>query len=202
MKTLLDIGCNVGGFSLYFPDKFDRFILVDANNEALEEAKKKQYGGEAVFLNFAVGAGASKTLFLNSGSVLSSTSQKWQESGRFKDTTWTGTTVVPAISLQALVDDYEPAFIKIDIEGGELEAIQTLTKKACPLCFEWVREFKDDAIAAMEYLVSLGYTQFAIGKGDYPLGEPANYQGLLEAKNTVLEYISSDNNMWGMVNAK
>jgi len=201
MRTLLDIGCNVGGYSLYFPDKFDRFVLVDANNEAIEEAKKKQYGGEAVFLNFAVGAGASKTLFLNSGSVLSSTSQKWKESSRFKDTTWTGTTVVPAISLQSLVDDYEPSFIKIDIEGSDLEAIKTLAKKTCSLCFEYVLEFTKDTILAIEYLSSLGYTQFSIEKGDYPLLE-SNWKSLEDAIYTLKDFNSKNKDNWGMVNVK
>lgn len=62
------------------------------------------------------------------------------------------------IRLDTMVSVYGiPDLIKIDVEGGEYECLQTLTQKVPNVCFEWVYEFKDLANKCLDYLFRLGF---------------------------------------------
>ena len=84
-----------------------------------------------------------------------------QSSGRFAAYHWERVERVPVTTLDALIERYgEPAFIKIDVEGFELEVLKGLSRPVRALSFEFTPECADAALACVERLESLGFSRF------------------------------------------
>ena len=93
---------------------------------------------------------------------MSTASEEWVKDSRFADSFSNTTKIqVETITLDDLIKQYgEPRFIKIDVEGYELEVLQGLTTKQADICFEWVEERISKAKECCEYLSKLGYENF------------------------------------------
>ena len=84
---------------------------------------------------------------------------------------WTRTITVPMTTLDALIARHGvPAFIKIDVEGFEQEALEGLTRAVKALSFEFTTIQRDVALACVERCIAMGYTRF-----NAALGESQNF---------------------------
>ena len=74
---------------------------------------------------------------------------------------WTRSLPVRVTTLDALIDKHgAPAFIKIDVEGFEEEALQGLAHAVKALSFEFTTIQRDVALGCIERCIALGYARF------------------------------------------
>jgi FkbM family methyltransferase len=138
-----DLGANYGS-------RTSIFLLLGAKVVALEPQQScyeylvQKYGKKVVFLQ--KGAGAQKEVrdfyICDNNSPISTFSKNWIEEfkeSRFAGSQWNRTEKIELITLDSLIADYGiPGFIKIDVEGYELEVLKGLSKEFKLLCFEYV----------------------------------------------------------------
>jgi FkbM family methyltransferase len=80
---------------------------------------------------------------------------------------WTRTIRVPVTTLDALFARHgTPAFIKIDVEGSEADALAGLTRPPAALSFEFTTILRGVAKACIERCASLGYTRYNAALGE------------------------------------
>ncbi|TAK14202.1 MAG: FkbM family methyltransferase [Anaerolineae bacterium] len=164
-----DIGAHVG-------NRMRAWLALGARVVALEP--QPTYLG---FLEFAYGRNPSVTLIgkaagaergetrmMVSGNAptVSSLSAEWVEQVKTTDETfswveWNGELRVQVVTLEDLIAEHgEPTFVKIDVEGYELEVLKGLRRPLKALSFEYLRSALPMAEACMERIQELAEYEF------------------------------------------
>jgi hypothetical protein len=121
----------------------------------------------------AIGRGAGMAKFhLNvDNPTVSTASDAFREAAEgapgWEGQTWTRTIDVPVITLDMLAARHgAAAFIKIDVEGSESEALAGLTRPSPTLSFEFTTIQRGVAEACVERCAELGYTRYNAALGE------------------------------------
>ena len=171
---VFDIGAHVGDRVASFRRLGARIVAVEPQ-PAMVKVLKLFYGRDADVAIEAVAVGRSigtTSLMINADNpTVSTASREFVNAARdapgWETQRWTRSIQVPVTTLDALIDKYgAPAFIKIDVEGFEAEALQGLTHAVKALSFEFTTIQRDVALACIERCIALGYARFNAALGE------------------------------------
>jgi FkbM family methyltransferase len=152
-----DVGGNIGLKTHVFLQLGARVVTLEPQQACVDILRAK-YGKKAIILQKGAGEkNEIKEFYISTNSALSSFTKGWVDD--FKETRFAGSAVqaierIEVVTLDSIIDTYgKPAFIKIDVEGFELEVLKGLTRNFGCLSFEYaVPEKKENIIQALHYL--------------------------------------------------
>lgn len=173
-KLVFDIGANRGNMTNFFIGQSEKVICFEPNQELLSHIRNrfKSMIDSRIFLD---SRGLSdkeetKTFKISNADTISTFSEDWIHNSRFTGSyNWDKLVEVKTTTLDNIIDEYGiPDFIKIDVEGYELEVIQGLTKllDSTTFSFEWAEEQYEKMKEIYEHLNNLGYMNFSFTYGD------------------------------------
>lgn len=207
-KILFDIGANKGFYTEANRKKYDTCILVEANPNLARELREHYANDSAIEIVHAIASKhSSETFYISNADTISTSDIDWVKQSRFtSDYIWHPIEGIPTVSLDTLISKYGvPELIKIDVEGYEYNVLQSLTQKVPLLCFEWAEEKKEEILQSIEYLQSLGFSEFQI-ELEYSYTYTPHTKGWVKAE-TILSALRSilipeEKKKWGMIWAR
>jgi FkbM family methyltransferase len=194
-----DVGAHFGDKSKELIKNKINVVMIEPQPECLRELKRL-YSKNPFVTIVPKGLGRSKQKLEMSISseqpVISTFASHWK-TGRFSNSKWDKKIEVDITTLDELIKKFgNPKFIKIDVEGFEHEVLLDLTKKSGIISFEFSSEFIENAYKSIDYLISLGYSQF-----NYSLGERRKFYTEWKNANPIKEdikrNIKEDDLLWG-----
>lgn len=140
---VFDVGANVGQRSEVFLEIGAKVVAIEPNPACLAILRRQLRFRKLTIEEVAVGDTAGMaTLHLSHSSGHSTLSSDWQKVSLERyGREWIRDISVPVVTLSSLVQKYgAPRFIKIDVEGFELQVLRTLPALPPFLSFEFFAE--------------------------------------------------------------
>jgi FkbM family methyltransferase len=178
---VFDVGAHVGDRVASFRRLGARVVAVEPQR-SMVRALRLLYGRSAEVTIEAVGVGREAgraSMMINADNpTVSSISRAFVEAAHgapgWETQRWSETAEIEITTLDALVAKHGvPAFIKLDVEGFEAEALSGLSRAVPALSFEFTTIQRDVALACIERCSALGYKRFkpALGESQALIGE-------------------------------
>ncbi|MFI5031585.1 MAG: FkbM family methyltransferase [Reyranellales bacterium] len=184
---VFDVGAHVGDRIGSFRRLGARVVAVEPQ-PALQRTLRLLYGRDpqVALVSAAVGrAVGTAEMKINPGNpTISTLSDEFIAASRdaagWEGESWPWALTVPVTTLDALIAAHgRPAFIKLDVEGFEGEALAGLSQAVPALSFEFTTIQRPVALACLEHCTALGYTEFNTALGEsQALGEWRDAQAM------------------------
>jgi len=159
-SLVFDVGANIGKMTYAYLGLGARVIAVEPQAVCVEELQHRFRENERVEIVHAacgskVGQGIITTY--GHGSTISTMvpDYYWGSGGPWQGTPRDGREAVTVTTLDALIEQYGmPAWVKVDVEGYELEVLQGLSRFV-PLSFEFHPYWAQRAVECMQRLLEI-----------------------------------------------
>jgi len=154
-----DIGANIGDRTQIFLELGANVFSVEPQESCCQNLKKR-FGNKITLIEKGVGSKEEvKDFYISNYSQVSSFSTEWIDNlkrERFKDAEWNKKVQIEITTLDNIIPVNKiPGFIKIDVEGFELEVLKGLSKPFKYLSFEFaVPDNLDNLIKCLQQLQS------------------------------------------------
>jgi FkbM family methyltransferase len=171
---VFDVGAHVGDRTASFRRLGARVVAVEPQR-AMTRVLRLLYGlsREVMIEEVAVGSepGRARMLINADNPTVSSVSAAFVDAARgapgWETQCWTNSAKIDVTTLDALIAKHgRPAFIKLDVEGFEAEALRGMSRAVRALSFEFTTIQRQVAFACVERCKALGYTRFNAALGE------------------------------------
>jgi FkbM family methyltransferase len=198
-SLVFDVGANHGRLSEVFIELGARVVAIEPN-PYLATAIQRRYGRNVVLEPVAIGERSGQsTLHIGVHDAHSSMSEDWIE--RVDRPLWTESVTVPVVTLDSLVARHgTPQFIKLDVEGFELQALRGLSVPVEVLSFEYHALAIDSALACLARAADLGFRRFNTAPGD-ALELTGGWLSFEELRDRLSDAGSKDHRVYGDIYA-
>jgi len=188
---VFDIGANVGQRSEVFSSLAKKVVALEPQPFCLQHLKSRFMFTNKVFIEpYAVDSKeGTATLHLSDSHTISSMSDKFISTvgtSIFKNNNWDNKIEVKTTTLDLLIAKHGlPSFIKIDVEGFELNVLKGLSKPVKAISFEFLPMVTDEIKLCAEQLFSVdpGYRfNYTLGENlDFILPDAVGYKEFIES---------------------
>ncbi len=155
-----DVGANMGNRVQPLLDNGARVVAVEPQ-ETCYRALEKKFGNSIQIVKKGVDEQKGvKDFYISDSSTISTFSEEWLEQvkdNRFKGQEWNKKVQVEMTTMDELIREFgRPEFVKIDVEGFELQVMKGLSQPVPLVCFEYaVPEQKQSLINCVAHLQGL-----------------------------------------------
>lgn len=159
-ELVFDVGANIGNRVASFVKLNAKVVAVEPQHDCcifLEE----RFGKKVSVLRNGIGESRGELdLYIGESNILSTFAKDRVENlseGRFSQHQWKKSGSIPIITLEDLIEKYgQPSFIKIDVEGMELEVLKGLRSPVKGISFEYtVPEETSKLINCVRQLIAI-----------------------------------------------
>ena len=176
-ELCFDIGANIGNRVRPLLNIGAKIIAVEPQQKCIRVLEYK-FGENIEIVPKGIGTKESvKDFYIANEHTSSSFSEKWIDSvknDRFKKYNWNKIVKVEMTTLDKLIEKYGlPVFIKIDVEGYELEALKGLTKPIKMISFEYTIPEQIDNIMQCVEQIELNDSNIEC---NYSIGESMTFE--------------------------
>lgn len=207
MNLVFDIGSNVGTTVEFFSQKADKVIGFEPNPRLVEILREKFNNRNVIIdsrgLSNEIGE---KKFRIANADTISTFSEDWVNNSRFTGGySWNEGIIVETTTLDSVIEQYGfPDYIKIDVEGYELEVLTSLTKllENTIISFEWAEEQKNKIEKTIKYLFNLGYKKFSYTEADKILMDVEIDWRTIDKLNLIENLDDQRKDKWGMIYVK
>ena len=184
---VFDVGANQGEYSEMYAAEGARVIALEPNTAFADRLRALARTADIHPVFSAIGDQPGEAV-LNvcstpGFSTLVDRKADWIEtSPDYKDVRWTHTLTVPVTTLDLLAEEFgQPEYVKIDVEGFEINVLRGMTFRPRYLSFEFGARRKGPSTVCLEHLGAQNFAFRPIVGRDYRFATP-EWMNLAEAK--------------------
>ena len=206
---VLDVGANVGCRTKLFLNLGASEVAFEPQPELCEHLhahfkRNKRFTQEKAAIGTKKGFAEMR---ISDAPSLSSMSNRWIEvtkkSGRFQQYEWNKSIPVEVTTFDKSIHTHGlPQFVKIDVEGFELDVMKGLSHQIPYLSFEFTAEDICNTYNCIKHLSNLGKYAFRISKAETFIMQPNDWVDNNEIENRIEQLISDNPLSWGDIYAR
>jgi FkbM family methyltransferase len=167
-QLVFDVGANEGDKAQLFLAAGARVVCFEPQGDLVAGLRQRFAGRPVQVVETALGAtpGVMRLHLASTENTVATLSTAWKDDV-FTDYVYDRQVNVAVSTLDDEIARVgQPHFIKIDVEGFELDVLRGLTRRVPLLSIEWVARSGDSTAACIQYLSQLGYRRFNVGLGE------------------------------------